>query len=185
MRFWSVCVILSLGLGVLHAQDSGAGGDWEAEFFTIDGFRIAHYRFPTPEQAEGGVTLNVAQLRDLLAEEDKILLVDVQPVLFRHGRFILSEAHHAIPGSRWLPNVGHGDLLPEWQNYLSAFLAEHTRDHPDRPMVFYCTANCWMSWNTVKRVAEMGFRRLYWFRDGIEAWQEAGEPTEVILPEPR
>ncbi len=167
------------------SQDTGASDDWEDEYFTIDGYRIMHYSFPTPEAAEGGATVHVAELEAMRQDGKPLVLVDVQPTLFRSGRFIWDEPHRAIAGSYWLPNVGHGDLLPEWLNYLSDFMRTQTAVDPEVRIVFYCTANCWMSWNAVKRVSEMGYSHIAWFKDGIEAWEAAGLPMEAVAPVPR
>ena len=48
-------------------------------------------------------------------------------------------------------------------------------------IIFYCTPDCWHSWNKAKRVAEKWPElELGWFRDGIDAWQEKGYPVEFL-----
>ncbi|MEE2716413.1 MAG: PQQ-dependent catabolism-associated CXXCW motif protein [SAR324 cluster bacterium] len=138
-------MILAVLLAMVHAQATDlSDNNWEIENFTFEGYRIAHYRRPTPESVEGGTTVNTQQLQRLIAAE-RPLLVDVLPLLYRHGRFIVEKPHEAIPGSYWLPNVGYGELLPEWERYLMDFLRDATRLDKDTPMVFYCTPDCWMS----------------------------------------
>jgi rhodanese-related sulfurtransferase len=39
-----------------------------------------------------------------------------------------------------------------------------------------------MSWNAVKRAASWGYTQLYWYRDGIDAWEAAKLPTENAEP---
>ncbi len=35
-----------------------------------------------------------------------------------------------------------------------------------------------------RRAAALGYTRLYWYRDGIDAWQQAGLPVQAATPEP-
>ena len=54
-------------------------------------------------------------------------------------------------------------------------------------MVFYCDANCWMSWNAAKRaMEELGYSRVYWYPEGVQGWKRAGQPlvTAEALPMP-
>ena len=51
-------------------------------------------------------------------------------------------------------------------------------------MVFYCLADCWMSWNAAKRAAAWGWRQVLWYRDGMDGWEAAGLPTEELHPAP-
>jgi PQQ-dependent catabolism-associated CXXCW motif protein len=53
-----------------------------------------------------------------------------------------------------------------------------THDQLDQPIVIYCLADCWMSWNAVKRAASYGYTKLYWYRDGTDGWSDAGLPVE-------
>ena len=51
-------------------------------------------------------------------------------------------------------------------------------------LMFFCKRACWMSWNAAKRAQAFGYRKVYWYADGIEGWREAGLPTEIIVPRP-
>ena len=65
------------------------------------------------------------------------------------------------------------------------FATISTRDHRRplrRPVVFYCLADCWMSWNATKRAARWGYTQLYWYRDGTDGWEAAALPTEEATP---
>ena len=52
------------------------------------------------------------------------------------------------------------------------------------PLLFYCVTDCWMSWNAAKRALSWGYTRIYWYRDGIEVWQQFDLPTELVDPIP-
>jgi hypothetical protein len=41
-----------------------------------------------------------------------------------------------------------------------------------------------MSWNAAKRALSWGYRQVYWYRDGIEVWQQFDLPTETVDPVP-
>ena len=154
-----------------------------SELFSIDGYRLFHYRSPTPEQHEQATTLSTAQLVSLLKTSPKPALLDVQPLLWRAGFFIQTSPRQHIPGSLWTPNVGQGELNDVWSNYFADGLQKITQGNKAYPLVIYCTADCWMSWNAVKRAGEWGYTQLYWYRDGSDGWQEADLPTTIGQPE--
>ncbi len=48
---------------------------------------------------------------------------------------------------------------------------------PDRPLAFYCNgAKCDRSARAVTIAHQCGYRRLYWFKGGFEAWVRSGFP---------
>ncbi len=51
-------------------------------------------------------------------------------------------------------------------------------------MVFYCLAECWMSWNAAKRAIALGYRQVIWYPEGTDGWAAAGLPLSVTEPEP-
>jgi PQQ-dependent catabolism-associated CXXCW motif protein len=80
-----------------------------------------------------------------------------------------------IPGSVWLPNVGLGVLPDDLMILFERELKRLTGGDRGRPVVFYCDADCWMSWNAAKRARhELGYGRVYWYPDGVESWAAAG-----------
>jgi PQQ-dependent catabolism-associated CXXCW motif protein len=157
----------------------------EPALFTADGYRQTQYRSPTPAHAEGATTLDTAGLQRLLREQPQTALIDVFRAQWLNQRFIADQPPHAnLPGSLWLANTGDGELAPLWQNYLEQHLARLERQHPGRALVFYCKSDCWLSWNAIKRARALGYQRLYWYRDGIDAWQQAGLPLHPAEPAP-
>lgn len=166
---------LSLLLGVAHA---------ETPLFSADGYRIGLYRSPTPNQAEGATIIDTAALQTLLTQTPRPVLIDVYRRQWLQGRFIEDQPHENLPGSHWLANTGDGELTPQWQAYFADNLKKLTAGNPTQPLVFYCRSDCWLSWNAVKRAAAMGYKTLYWYRDGLDAWQAANLPVTPALPEP-
>jgi PQQ-dependent catabolism-associated CXXCW motif protein len=155
---------LSLLLGAAHA---------DTPLFSADGYRINLYRSPTPNQLQGAAIVDTAAL-----------LIDVYRRQWLQGRFIEDQPHENLPGSHWLANTGDGDLTADWQGYFARNLNALTAGDLAQPLVFYCRSDCWLSWNAVKRAAAMGYKTLYWYRDGLDAWQAANLPVEPARPEP-
>ncbi|MNJ61718.1 hypothetical protein D3C77_575230 [compost metagenome] len=113
-----------------------------------------------------------------------MLLVDVYRRQWLAGQFIDNEAHANLPGSVWLANTGDGSLTPLWADYFSENLARITEGDLQRPLVFYCRSDCWLGWNATRRARALGYTDLYWYRDGIDGWEQAGLPLHPATPEP-
>ncbi|MDH4561264.1 PQQ-dependent catabolism-associated CXXCW motif protein [Pseudomonas sp. BN411] len=170
------CVVLALPAVAGEAADT--------PLFSADGYRLTRYRSPTPAQAEAARTLDTPQLQAQLKAQPDTLLVDVYRRQWLQGQFIEDEPHANLPGSLWLANTGDGELSTQWQDYFSRNLQLASGGRHDRALVFYCRSDCWLSWNAVKRAAALGYTNLYWYRDGIDAWEQAGLPLQPARPVP-
>lgn len=154
-----------------------------------EGYRLDAYRAPVPRTLEGAVVLDTAGLIALLAREP-VVLIDVMPAPRRPpgrgtGRPWLPPPRLHLPGSVWLPNVGLGELPASTAAWLARRLEELTGGAKTTPLVFYCERECWMSWNAAKRARhELGYRRVHWYPDGIQGWEEAGLPLVPATAEP-
>ncbi|WPP45281.1 PQQ-dependent catabolism-associated CXXCW motif protein [Pseudomonas sp. AN-1] len=177
-RLLAAMLCLPLLLGLLPAQ---AG---EEALFSTDGYRLDRYRSPTPASVKGAQTIDTATLQQLLASDQPPVLIDVFRRPWLHGRFASDEPHHNIPGSLWLANVGEGRPEAQWLDYFAHYLERASGGDRARPLVLYCKSDCWLSWNASRRAAALGYTRLYWYRDGIDAWQQAGLPVQAATPEP-
>ena len=82
----------------------------EPALFSVDGYRIEHYRSPTPAQHPHASPLDTPALQRLLLEQPHARLIDVYRRPWRHGRFIEDQAHANLPDSLWLANAGDGEL---------------------------------------------------------------------------
>ncbi|MNY26258.1 Rhodanese-like domain protein [compost metagenome] len=177
-RLLAAVFCLPLLLGLLPAQ---AG---EEALFSADGYRQDRYRSPTPATVEGAQTIDTATLQRMLESADQPVLIDVFRRPWLHGQFVSDEAHQNIPGSLWLANVGEGTAEAPWLDYFSHYLKQASGGDQARALVLYCKSDCWLSWNASKRAAALGYTRLYWYRDGIDAWQQAGLPLQTATPAP-
>ncbi|HEY0420289.1 MAG TPA: PQQ-dependent catabolism-associated CXXCW motif protein [Acetobacteraceae bacterium] len=151
-----------------------------------DGFRMDDYRAPVPDTVRGGTVLHTEALRALIARAPPVL-IDVlpaprRPPAMRPEAPWLPPRHHAIPGSLWWPDVGRGALSPELETRFRARLAEVTAGDAARLVVFYCLADCWMSWNATRRAAAWGVRAA-WYPEGADGWKAAGLPLAELAPE--
>lgn len=159
--------------------------------FSEQGYRIDRYRSPTPETVPGATTVDTQHVAGLLDATPPALVVDVINLTFLHGRFLQTEPHRSLPGALWLPNTGLGHLDDDWYysrhdwvGYLLGEVTAASGSDPAFPIVVICRSDCWLSWNAVKRLAEAGFERLYWYRDGIDSWEAAGHSLEIVTPRP-
>lgn len=150
--------------------------------------RMDHYRSPTPVCVPNGITLDIAGLQQL-QQDAKPVLIDVWAILLRKeegfpSAWLPSEDHYTLPDAVWLPNVGYGTLESDIEYYLQTNLQRLTKGNKETPLIFFCVADCWMSWNTVQRVREYGYTQVYWFKNGTDGWDEAGLPLVKTDPVP-
>ena len=149
-------------------------------------YRMDDYRAPTPATVAGGTALDTNTAHELWVGSDAIW-IDVLPAPRRPPNLPVAAlwmplAHRDISGSLWLPDIGRGALSPELESYFRGHLEAATKGRRETPIVFYCLANCWMSWNAAKRAASWGYTRVYWYRDGIDGWDTAKLPLEDAEP---
>lgn len=51
------------------------------------------------------------------------------------------------------------------------------------PIISYCLNNeCWLSYNLIIHLSNLGFKELYWYRGGSQAWLSAGLPLYEVNP---
>ena len=118
------------------------------------------------------------------------MLIDVLPLRrkppdFPPNRLWLTPPRDNIPDSVWLPNVGYGNIAPEFETYFKDNLQRLASDkRAGRPpeLIFYCLANCWMSWNAAKRALELGHDKVSWFPGGTDEWEVSGFDLERSSP---
>ncbi|NVK30501.1 MAG: PQQ-dependent catabolism-associated CXXCW motif protein [Gammaproteobacteria bacterium] len=158
--------------------------------FNEAGFRVKRFRAPLAKVHPDAITLNAQTLHELLQQTEPPVLIDVQAITVRpeselFGRVWLpSFKRRNIPGSIWLPNIGYPELEPWMQRFLERGLETFAPD-PSKPVVFYCVADCWLSWNAIIHAKHLGYSKLYWLAEGSDGWEVAGfeltsaEPIEI------
>lgn len=192
IRTWLGClpaILISLSMFTSQALAQSAT---DAHFDPATGYRIAQYRAPTPSTVPGGTTISLAELEALVP--NGALLLDVMPSEGAGpdpttGIWHTPKPRDHMRGSTWLPDVGKGTLSPAIATYFSSQLSKLTAGNFAQPVIIYCQADCWMSWNAVKRAASYGYTALYWYPDGTDGMRDFDIPlvraTAVpLLPAP-
>ena len=152
------------------------------------GYRMEDYRAPTPARLAGAKVLSNEAAHELWVQK-AARFIDVlprppKPKELPEGTLWRPPPRDNIPGSVWLPNVGFGALNPETEAYFRSNLQRITSGDSDAPIVIYCLADCWMSWNAAKRSLALGYRNVYWYPEGTDGWAAAGWPLEAATAVP-
>lgn len=153
------------------------------------GYRGEPYKAPVPATLAGAEVIDSAGAHALW-DAGAATFVDVLPHAPRPADLPADTIwrdppHPSIPGATWLPDTGYEALAPETLAYMLDGLAAATAGKQDAPLVFFCKADCWMSWNAAKRAMEHGYTRVIWYPGGVDGWAAAGwalEPVEPATP---
>lgn len=153
-----------------------------------EGYKMDHYRGLVPATLEGARVVSTEEAFALW-QAQTAAFVDVlprppKPENLPKGTIFRERPRHSIPGAIWLPNVGYGAIADVTEAYFKAGLAKITDGDLDRPVVFFCLEECWMSWNAAKRALTYGYSDVIWFPDGTDGWAFYDYPTEVVEREP-
>lgn len=153
-----------------------------------DGYRMDQYRGPVPDSLTGGRVLDPEAAHELW-QSGEAAFIDVmprppKPKNLPEGTIWRDKPRHSIPGAIWLPNVGYGAIAEVTADYFKRGLEKATGGDTDHPVVIFCLAECWMSWNAAKRALEYGYAQVYWMPDGTDGWAFFDYPTEVVAAEP-
>ncbi len=139
---------------------------------------------PVPATLRGGTVIRAKEFAALLKQRQAVV-VDVsnsqqRPEKLAPQAVWMPPPHPVIPGSLWIAGAGAGAIDPAVEEIYRQRLAEATANNLDHPIVVYCHERCWLSWNAAKRAIRYGYRKVYWFPDGIEGWRAAGLPTATV-----
>jgi PQQ-dependent catabolism-associated CXXCW motif protein len=86
-----------------------------------------------------------------------------------------------IPGAEYIEYAGdYGTFEDDVQQRLKEELRQLTKGNFDMPLVFFCQgARCWESYNACLRAIKLGYRKVYWYRGGIDAWKAAHHGYDI------
>lgn len=151
-------------------------------------YRRSEYRAPVPETLAGATVVD-AETAHALWLGGRVAFIDVlptpqKPANLPEGTLWRDRPHETIPGSVWLPNVGYGDLAPDEEAYFRRGLAEATGGDLHHPVLIFCLADCWMSWNAARRAVSWGYSDVYWFPEGTDGWFVTGEDLVPVEAQP-
>jgi PQQ-dependent catabolism-associated CXXCW motif protein len=154
-----------------------------------EGYRTDNYRAPVPATLAGARVLSTDEA-EAIWRAGNAAFVDVlprppKPPNLPAGTVWRDKPRFNIPGSVWLPDTGYGVLAAATEDYLKQGLFRAGGGDKARQLVFYCLADCWMSWNAAKRALSYGYRNVAWYPEGTDGWQRAKLPLTDSQPEPR
>jgi len=154
-----------------------------------EGYRLENYRARVPATLNGATVIDTARAYEIW-RAGRALFVDAlphapKPEGLPKDAVWRERPRYDIPGSIWLPDTGYGEIAEPTRRYFEYSLARATGGDKKKPLVFYCLADCWMSWNAAKRAMALGYGDVSWYPEGSDGWAEAGRPLEERRPEPR
>jgi len=122
---------------------------------------------PTPASIPGGQVITTQELYTMMQAR--------QPMLIFH---VLGPGQ-TLPGALQAAMAAEpGSFTDPMQQQLGQYLQQVTQGNLDMPLVFYCASTqCWMSYNSSLRAINLGYRRVLWYRGGLEAWNHARLPV--------
>ena len=153
------------------------------------GYRLDNFRSPVPATLAG---VRVVTAIDALAlwNGGGTLFIDVLPRAPKPANLPANTVWRdtpraSIPRAAWLPNVGYGRLNAEMDAYFRRNLEALTGGDKARPVLFFCLADCWMSWNAAKRAREeYGYTAVMWYPEGTDGWPAKVVPLAEAQPLP-
>jgi PQQ-dependent catabolism-associated CXXCW motif protein len=160
-----------------------------AEVPEPEAYRLEDYRAEVPATLRGARVIGTDEAATIWRSHSAAF-VDVLPRPPRPrdlpaGTLWRDKPRANIPGSIWLPDTGYGELAPSMADYFATGLDQAAGGDHARMLVFYCLANCWMSWNAAKRALSLGYSDVAWYPQGTDGWGGAGLPLEAAVPKPR
>ena len=164
---------------LIAAVIAGPGGAPAGERPAEPGsYRMEDYRAPVPATLAGARVLTTAEAQALWREKAAVF-VDVlphvpKPAGLPAGTVWRDPPRRKLPGSIWLPDTGTGRLAAGTDACFRRALDGLIHGDQARTLVFYCQAECWMSWNAAKRALGYGYRNVAWYPDGSDGWEKAG-----------
>ncbi|CAN5367336.1 PQQ-dependent catabolism-associated CXXCW motif protein [soil metagenome] len=169
---------------MLFIVASAAGAqDAVSLFDPVTGYRVTHYRGVVDRAAEGFTRIDIDRV---VALQRRAVFIDVTPaeggVRADDGTWRLAMPHATIPGAHWFPEAGRGELAPGIGAWFDQGVKQLARGRHDRPIVIFCLADCWMSWNAGLRLRRAGYGRVLWFAEGIDGWKESGRALADVKP---
>jgi len=149
-----------------------------------EGYRMDAYRAPVPDTLEG-VTVVDDNGAYALWKTGAVVFVDVLPrppkPKLPKGTIYREKPRKSIPGAIWLPNIGYGAIADVTEDYFRRNLRLATNSDADKPVLFFCLIDCWMSWNAAKRAREeFGYLRVFWYPGGTDGWSFEDFPLEKV-----
>lgn len=154
-------------------------------FDSATGYRTSAYRAIVPRPPPGVRRIGVAEVAKL-ADAKRAILIDVVPaeggVRGPDSHWRLAREEHGIPGAHWFPEAGRGVIDPAIARWFLAGVTTLRAKQPRAPLIVFCLADCWMSWNAAWRLKRAGFADVRWFGEGADGWRDRGRRLVPMTP---
>lgn len=125
---------------------------------------------PTPMSVPGATTIRTEEMQQLLEQSKPLVLTTAAPQL-----------NPTIPGTIRVELPSGGGLADEWQPVLRGMVDGLLGDTWQRPIVvFGYGINHWEARNLALRLVVLGYKHVYWYRGGWEAWDAHDLPTTAL-----
>jgi PQQ-dependent catabolism-associated CXXCW motif protein len=187
-RRWALALAALLLGGVLRGASAEDGVASQASPPEPPAYRLDDYQAPTPATLTGARVVSTVEAHRLWETKGAIFIDAMprppKPKNLPAGTLWHDTPRFDIPASNWLVDVGYGALSDERDLYFRDHLKSLTGEDPGKPLLFYCKANCWMSWNAAKRAMAYGYTNVIWYPEGTEGWQKAGFDLVEAQPLP-
>lgn len=132
---------------------------------------------PTPTRIPGGEVITTDRVIALVQQN----LQGQKAALVFH---VLGPGPRVPGAENAAPASQAGSFNDATQQEFGRYLQQVSGGNKAQPMLFYClNTQCWMSYNAALRAIAMGYSRVYWYRGGIEAWQQAESLAMSMQPQ--
>lgn len=132
--------------------------------------RNGQFHAPTPTSLPGGQVVTTQALAQAMQGGMPLVLIEVLG------------GSYGLPNSYTAPALASpGSLNDGVQQQANQWLWQITGGDQSIAVVVYCSdPMCWLSYNAALRVQAAGYRNVFWYRGGIQAWQMAGLPMHPL-----
>lgn len=128
----------------------------------------------TPRSLEGIERWNTYTMVKSVQDKQRPVIIDVADV----GPMIPGALVFIRGGLAFAEEIQETAYAERFRNMLEAAAPQR-----DQTVVFYCASStCWLSVNAAMRARQLGYTQVKWYRGGIQAWTQAGLPTQQRLP---
>jgi PQQ-dependent catabolism-associated CXXCW motif protein len=183
-----VSLALALASGLALAEEPYDPSEPAPPVAEPSDYRMDEFRKPVPATLKGAKVLSSDEASALWATNTAVF-IDVYPHAPKPDNLPATTlwrepTHYSIENSIWLANIGYGVLSDATTAYFQKHLEQLSGGAKDKPLVFFCVRNCWMSWNAAKRALSYGYTNVHWYPDGTDGWQEIGQLVVEAKPAP-
>ncbi|MBP8297596.1 MAG: hypothetical protein KAX84_15905, partial [Burkholderiales bacterium] len=127
-----------------------------------------------PTAVPGVDTLTTVQLDAFLKANPGTVLLDA----------FVGAAHRTLPGAFWLPELGSVTVGQKELKQIEDALQAASGGDLTRPIVVFERSSTygWFGYHGVLRLLGMGYKNIYWYRGGLDAWHDAQFPLAQAEP---